>query len=274
MSEPARNFDRTPWQLRIFSKSLKKRQKLDLLLRMAGPQTDDRCLLLTCGDNNGALNYHFRTAGGRWTWADLEAGGIEEMESFLGETVHDVRPDRLPFERGSFDLVVVIDVHEHLDDVESLNSELARVLLSGGRAVVTTPNGNPRLPLARAKRWIGMTPAVYGHVVQGYSLDELESMLERVGLCPERRGAYSRFFTEAVELAINFAYVRLLSSRATGGTEQAPIAPDTEERLRGVEKTYRVYSRFFPLIRLIASLDKLLPGSGGYAVAVAASKPR
>ena len=46
-----------PWQLRLFEKTLKKKQKLDLLERLLGPvRPKDDLLLLTNGDNNGAMN--------------------------------------------------------------------------------------------------------------------------------------------------------------------------------------------------------------------------
>jgi SAM-dependent methyltransferase len=240
---------------------------------MAGNLQSRRCLLLSSGDNNGALNYQFRAAGGRWTWADREAEGIDAMEELLGEKVHLVEVQALPFDDRAFDLVIVIDVHEHLADVEAFNHELARIVAPGGRVLVTTPNGDPTLPLARLKHWLGMTPAAYGHVVQGFSVAELGSMLEKVGLRPEKHGAYSRFFTEAVELAINFTYVKILARQKEDMPKAASIAPNTEERLRQVRKTYRAYSLVYPIVLLISCLDVLIPGSGGYAVAVTASKP-
>jgi SAM-dependent methyltransferase len=262
-----------PWQLQMFEKSLKKRQKVKLLLDLLGPLTDERCLLLTCGDNNGAMNHYFRAAGGRWSWADVEEAGIAAMAQFLGDPVEHARPDALPFPDAVFDRVVVIDVHEHLDRVDPLNQEIARVLDVGGVAVVTTPNGNPRLPVAILKRVIGMTPAEYGHVVQGYDAPELETMLAAQGLRAVGRGAYSRFFTEVAELAINFAYVKVLSRKGRSAVPKGSIAPGSEDQLRRVEKSYRMYSRVYPVLKAFSLLDGLLPGSGGYAVAVAARKP-
>lgn len=262
------------WQLQVFDRSLKKKQKLRLLLGLVGPLEGKRCLLVTCGDNNGALNHHFRAAGGRWTWADLEGQGLGEMSRFLGEPVLQVRADAVPFQSSSFDCVIAVDVHEHLEEVSGFNRELARILSPGGIAAVTTPNGDPRLPVARLKRWTGMSPAVYGHVVQGYLPSELAGMLEEVGLEVEREGAYSRFFTELAELAINFVYVKVLSRRGKSG-EPAPgsIAPDSEEELRAVGRSFRLYSRLYPLVRAFSALDALIPGRGGYAVAVAGRKP-
>ncbi len=240
---------------------------------MAGALGRERCLLLTCGDNPGALNHHLRAAGGEWSWAEMEGDRIPGMEALLGDPVLEARPERLPFEDASFDRVVVIDVHEHLPagELGALNREIARVLVAGGVALLTTPSGDERLPLARVKRWVGMTPEVYGHQVQGYTWEELERMAREVGLEPKARGAYSRFFTEAIELAINVAYVKAFrKGLGPGGGE---IAPASEADLGRVGVAYRLYSAVYPLLHLISRLDRLIPGRGGYAVVVAARKP-
>ena len=132
-----------PWQLRLFDKTLKKKQKVALLARLLGPLgPSERILLLTNGDNNGAMNYVFRDMGGRWTWGECEASSIPEMRQLLGEPVVHCNPDHLDFPDDSFDAVVVIDVHEHLVETAPLNRELFRVVRPGGRAIVTTPNGD------------------------------------------------------------------------------------------------------------------------------------
>src|SRR5215217_2838031 len=126
-----------PWQLQLYQKSLKKQQKIKLMLELLGPLQDQRCLLVTNGDNNGAMNLVLRQAGGQWTWAEMEEGGIPAMEGLLQEPVSHAGPERLPFSSGTFDRVVVIDVHEHLSSVSGLNQEIGRVLAPGGLAVVT-----------------------------------------------------------------------------------------------------------------------------------------
>jgi SAM-dependent methyltransferase len=261
---------RTDWQLDVFRYSLKKQQKLKLLLELLGPLDNERCLLITCGDNPGSLNFHMRASGGEWTWLELEEDAIPQIEQLLGEKVHHGRPDALPFAAGRFHRVVVVDAHEHLDDVEALNREVARVLAPDGAAIVTTPNGDTSLPLARVKRWIGMDPAVYGHRVQGYSTADLEAMMVAAGLRPVAVGAYSRFFTEFAELVINFGYVKVLGRRRKDSPGE--IAPRTADALKSVARSYRIYRGVYPLVRAFASLDVLVRSRGGYAVAVAALK--
>lgn len=261
------------WQLQVFDVSLKKRQKLVMLRELIGPLHDESCLLITNGDNPGSLNYHLRRTGGRWTWCELEVDGIPDVERFLGETVHHGREDALPFADASFARVVVVDVHEHLQRPDALDREIARILAPGGLAVITTPNGDERLPVARLKRLLGMNPAAYGHVVQGFRTEELEERMRAVGLVPERRGAYSRFFTELVELAINFGYVKVLGRRKGAAPPSAgEIAPRNAAQLGSVGGAFRTYKMVFPLIRALSALDALVPGSGGYAVGIAARR--
>jgi SAM-dependent methyltransferase len=185
--EPARDAtDRrtpdTPWQLRMYRKSLKKRQKVEMIAEMLGPLRNEWCLLVTGGDNNGAINHELRSLGGRWAWAEMEPEAVPAMEAFLGESVHAATPSALPFPDALFERVVVIDVHEHVADTRPLNDEIARVLAPGGLSIITTPTGDEGLPVARLKRWIGMHPRAYGHVVQGYTQGQLADMLRAAGL--------------------------------------------------------------------------------------------
>lgn len=263
-----------PWQLQVFDVSLKKRQKLAMLLDFLGPLAGETCLLITSGDNPGSLNWHLARAGGRWTWCELDAHGIPEMEQFLGETVHAGAEDALPFTNAAFSRVVVVDAHEHLERPDALDREVARVVAPGGLVIVTTPNGDERLPVARLKRILGMDPAAYGHIVQGFRSEELEQRMRAVGLVPERRGAYSRFFTEFVELAVNFGYVKVLGRRKGASRPQpGEIAPRSAAQLGSVGGAFRFYRMAFPLIRAVSWLDALVPGRGGYAVGIVARRP-
>jgi SAM-dependent methyltransferase len=257
----------------MYAKSLKKRQKVELLMRLLGPVTGKRCLLISGHDNNGAMNWHFRAAGGKWSWGQVYPQGIDEMAEFLGDPVAHVDIDRFPFADEAFDVVIVIDVHEHFPDLSGINREIRRVLAPGGLGIITTPNGDVRLPVALLKRIVGMGPATYGHVVQGYRVRELQEMFRSVGMRPQAHGGYSRFFTELAELLINFGYVKVLARKkehppVIAGT----IAPTSRKELEAVRKEYRMYSLIYPFMYVFSLCDKLIPGRGGYAVAVSARK--
>lgn len=263
--------DAPPWQLNLFSKSLKKQQKIGLLLKQLRPLTGDRYLLVTNGDNNGALNYHLRASGGRWTWVENEEDGIAQMEELLGEPVLKGDPCNIPVADGAFDVVVSIDVHEHLHDCGEFNRELKRVTKVGGHVIVTTPNGSAWKPVTLLKKLIGMTKEKYGHRVWGYTIRQHERMLSAVGLRPVASGSYSGFFTELIELVINFGYVIVLSRKKTRA-HTGEIAPSTRGKLRAVEKQYRLYSALYPFLLAISKLDYLFAFFTGYAVSVVARR--
>lgn len=260
-----------PWQLQMFRRSLKKQLKLEALLDLMPSLTNQNCLLVTCGDNNGALNWHFRAKGGRWQWADVMAESLQEMNKLLNEPVHHIASTHFPFAEAEFDCVVAIDVLEHLDDDQPFLSELCRVLRPGGQTIVTVPNGDPRLLANRIKWLMGMTPAVYGHTRAGYTVAELSQSIQQVGLNPVGQGGYSRFFTEMMELLINFGYVFVLSRFKKGGMA-GQIAPTTSGELKTHGIAYKFYGLIYPIMYAVSRLDKLLPARTDNAVIVKAIK--
>lgn len=263
-----------PWQLKMFRKSLKKQLKVRALGRHFGPLDGKQCLLLTCGDNNGATNYYLRQMGGRWTWADFEDTCIEEMQGLLQEKVYllDRQEAKLPFPDQCFDLVVSIDVHEHLADPLLVTRELYRVVKDSGRVVVTTPNGNEKKLAVRIKHLVGMTAHAYGHVRVGFDIPDLEQLLTAAHLHPYRASSYSKLFTELIELAINFVYVNVLSKKSKAVVETGTIAPTTHDQLQSVQKSYRLYALAYPLLWTLSQLDRLLFFNRGYAVIVEARR--
>lgn len=93
--------------------------------------------------------------GGGATLVDLAAlgpaSGLEpsplSREKALARSVADVvdgRLEALPFADASFDLMLVLDVIEHLDDPALALRELRRVVAPGGAGIVTVP-AHPRL---------------------------------------------------------------------------------------------------------------------------------
>jgi SAM-dependent methyltransferase len=261
-----------PWQLQMFQRSLKKRQKLDALLKFTGNVSGQKCLLITCGDNNGALNWYFRTCGGEWMWGDVAGENLTEMSEFLGEPVLHAPEDCLPFGDDEFDCAVSIDVLEHLVDDQLFLRELRRVLQPKGRAIVTVPNGDPGLLANRIKHRLGMTPEVYGHTRAGYTVTQLRNSIQQAGLTPVDHGGYSRFFTEMMELVINFGYVFVLT-RKKGDASEGRIAPTSSGESKTHGAAYRFYSLIYPIMHLVSKLDCLLPARTNNAIIVTAHKP-
>ena len=83
---------------------------------------------------------------------------------------------------------------------------------------------------------------------------------------------FSRLFTELLELSINFAYVKIHAPRSKVQIGQGQIAPATDDQLRSMKKTYRLYSLIYPVYWLISRLDVLLARSEGYVVVVVGTR--
>jgi SAM-dependent methyltransferase len=263
----------TPWQLRMFQKTLKKKLRLKALKKHIGHLPEKyECLLVTCGDNNGALNYYLRELGGKWSWADLEKKSLTEMSELLDEEVLHVREDYLPFPEHLFDCVVAIDVHEHLEDPNPFTRELRRVTKNGGDIIVTVPNGDETKLATRIKNAVGMTKEKYGHVREGYNISELRELFRANEIEPCAESSFSKFFTEMLELSINYAYVNVLAKKSKTGVEAGTIAPATKDQIKSVDKTYKLYSFVYPFFWLVSKLDLIFFKSVGYAVMVKGRK--
>jgi ubiquinone/menaquinone biosynthesis C-methylase UbiE len=258
----------TPWQLRLFRRTLKKKLRLSVLKRVLGELNGQTCLLVTCGDNNGAMNHRLRDWGGRWSWADCEQVSIAEISQMLNEEVKHVDPSRLPYADSHFDCVVAIDVHEHVQQPDAFTREMQRILKPGGRAVITVPSGDQEKLVNRLKNAVGMTRDKYGHVRDGFSVLEVEKLMRAVNIEPRQAVTFSRFFTEMIELAINYSYVKKLSKRTVTPVREGTIAPATAEQLRAIRHTYRIYSMIYPLVWLVSQLDWLVWFTSGYVVLV------
>ena len=262
-----------PWQLEMFRKGLKKNLRLKALQRqLLHLESNTRCLLVTCGDNNGAMNYFLRECGGNWHWADLEGQCIPEMTRLLGDPVHLVQAETLPFAADHFDVVVCIDVHEHLDDPEPITREIHRVTSPAGRIIITVPNGDESKLAVRVKHALNMTKEAYGHARVGLTIEELDTLMSSCNIATDFVETYSRFFTEVLELTINFFYVKVLGKSDAAGAEEGEIAPATEEKLEAVSTSYRIYSIIYPVYWLLSKLDVLLTHTEGYCVLIAGSK--
>lgn len=131
-------------------------------------------------------------AGGGFFAAELDRRGFANLtlSDFTATTLAALRERlpaaqlvgadgaRLPFRDGSFDVVISTDVIEHIPEAERHIAEVARVLASGGRYYVKTPNR----PLAGAfYRLRGMRDAYFWHPSM-FSPAELRAAFARHGL--------------------------------------------------------------------------------------------
>lgn len=259
-----------PWQLQMFEKSLKKKQKFNALKSIIDIKEGQRCIDICTGDNTGALSYRLRELGGSWYTGDLEPENQEVMKELLQKDVYLLDAQKLEFDDRFFDRLVTFDVLEHLEDEKPFLAEISRVLKDDGKAYITVPDQSPKLLANKIKNLFGMRPEKYGHKRPGYRKRELIELLESNGFVVTKAITYAKFYTEMVELAINLVYM-LGSKKKKDAEEKQSIAPTSQEKLG---TSYKIYSKLFPLFKLVSKLDKLLVLSQGYNVIVEVVKKK
>jgi SAM-dependent methyltransferase len=105
----------------------------------------ERALDLGCGD--GRLTAELDAA--ELTAADVSPVALARAARRLPDArIVELEPDaELPFDDGSFDLVLCAETIEHVRDVQLLLSEIRRVLRPGGTLALSTPAKLPLGPL-------------------------------------------------------------------------------------------------------------------------------
>jgi len=245
------------WAKALFRRSPLKQRKLAEITAMLGETRERRCLDL--GSDNGVISLLLRERGGSWASGDLTEEAVASIRGLVGDDVHLVRGDRLPFDDAAFDRVVVVDMLEHVGDDGVFARELARVTRPGGTLVVNTPHLK-RTALRRLRHALGQTDEKHGHLRPGYTPARLAEILgDSFALEADR--TYSRFFSEAVDTAIAAVLERL------GKRSSAKGMVVTGHDLSRHRKLFRLWSLLFPPVWALTRLDALVPASGYMLIA-------
>lgn len=255
------------WQLEMFKRSLKKKQRLKMLEKYldkaAGTVLDLEC------DDSGAVSYYLKKDK-KWITVEFEGHDLLSLKNLLENDV--IRSDKngyLCFKDNTFNHILIVDVLEHIpeESLRRLFSEIRRVLKKDGTVYLTVPNGEDRtLWLNNIRSLIGMTPEKYGHFRAGFSLKELEEISKSSGFKVIATDGYSKFFTEALELILNYVYIFVFKKGNTG------IVPSTGEEFKTKVKSNKMHTILYPFLLLISKLDSLLFFGKNYAVFVLLKK--
>ncbi len=258
------------WQLRIAEKSLKKQEKIRAIRDFIEPLDGKTCLEVGC--DKGVLSYHLRKWGGKWTSVDADEENLRITKELVKENVAYTDGRTLDFPGQHFDCIIAIDFLEHIETDQEFIHEMHRTLKDDGTLYITVPHTGKGLILNDVRKWLGFNPEDYGHVREGYSLHDLQEKLDTGGFTVTASITFSRFFSEAIELGINFGYFFLLNRKKHRGGIKGGISPESGDDVSRHAKSLKLYSFIYPVVKTIALLDKLIPFTQGYIVMLSAKK--
>jgi len=161
------------------------RLKFERVRRLMGAYR--RHLDIACGPGTFLGTLGDTIADGRSIGVDLEAGQLAYARSRYGslpaiDGFVAARADALPFADRSFELVTCIELIEHIpiDSAHRLLREIARIMVPGGRLILTTPNyRSPWRLLEPLVSWIGEVDYREEHITR-YTRERLQSLLAAV----------------------------------------------------------------------------------------------
>lgn len=180
-----------------------RRAVIRALLARVGLTPGLRVLDAGCGTGRNMLEF---AALGTVEGVDASPDAIEFCRRRGVPAVRQSEIESLPFDAGSFDLILATDVIEHLRDDRAALNELRRVAASGGRLLATVP----------AYQWLWSRHDVAHHHFRRYTLRGLRERLAATGWTPI---AWS-YFNTALLPAI--AAVRLLGRLQANGDGERP----------------------------------------------------
>ena len=255
------------WALRLFDRSVLKQAKYRQIVAAVGDTTGKRCLDL--GSDNGVISYLLRRRGGSWASADLDRTTVEAIRGLVKEDAHQIDGRRLPFADASFDVVVVVDLFEHVADDAALGREIHRVLRPAGLLVANVPHLKPRSLLRKLRDAMGLTDAWHGHLRPGYSRESLARLLGP-GFAIETARTYSGSFSMAIDTALNGGFHALQGRSAGHSAGKGTVV--TGDLVSKSRKQFALLSALYPALWLVSRMDRLLFLQEGYMLIVRARR--
>jgi SAM-dependent methyltransferase len=155
--------------------------------------------VLEIGTGTGRLLDALRGRGVAAEGVELRQDLIDEARRFFGPLpIQRVTGTTLPFADGSFDVVISLDVFEHIPDSDGHLAEVRRALRSGGSYLIQTPNKWTNI-VFETIRWRSFTRFREDHCSL-HTMSELVARLRRSGFEPRAYDVpvVNAFFREKV----------------------------------------------------------------------------
>ncbi len=198
----------------IFMRSLPLQLKVHELRKAIGSVEGGACL--DTGASNCMVSYHLRRKGEDW---HTVVPGREKAECFkeaLEENVHEMEDGHLPFTEKMFDVVVIDDYLEKIENPHEFVAECHKVLNPDGRLIIHARHAK-RAGLTRlVDKVLGLSPERRGLQRIGFTEPELFGIL-KTGFDVHQVRSYSRFFVSLLESIVAFGELRARKKKGGDG---------------------------------------------------------
>jgi len=122
--------------------------------------------------------------------SDIDRAALETIDRKNLKAVES-SAEKLPLSDSSFDVVLCLELLEHVEDDEAVISEISRVLKTGGVVIFSTPmEKGITLPFAKKENMERLLRS-WGHIRPGYSFDKINQLFKKYHIEIKYR---SRFF--------------------------------------------------------------------------------
>lgn len=101
----------------------------------------------------------------------------------------------LPIKDNRVDVVLCLDLIEHVKEDDKLLKEISRVLKKDGRVILTTPMHNGVSFPFLSKEKIEVTIREWGHLRKGYSLEQIKELFQNNDLVIQKTSKYFNSFS-------------------------------------------------------------------------------
>ncbi|MCF8231323.1 MAG: class I SAM-dependent methyltransferase [Bacteroidales bacterium] len=218
-------FDKTPFLRKLFYRLL------DILLlrtwhvkkeikNWKKSRSNHSANVLDAGSGFGQYSYYLSRAGKNWQikGLDVKVDQVEECNRFFNhfgkDNVHFEYADltRQTEPEETYDLILSVDVMEHIEDDQAVFANLCHYLKKGGMLLISTPSDKGGSDVHEHDE--EGASFIEEHVRDGYNIDEIQDKLRKAGFsATEARYSYGKPGKISWRLTMKYPILMLNTSK-------------------------------------------------------------
>ncbi len=164
------------WQTKLFSVSLRRKNKLKKIKSYLNNVSDLKILEISSGD--AVLSQKLMENHNNWTTVSINEKSSKSLNYYLKNKTEIINNNKIPFSDGEFDLLIIIDCLKNvLDDYEFIQ-ECHRVINNNGWVIISERKKYPGSLVALLQHIFKTKPVSTGAIRNGYTSDQLYRILK------------------------------------------------------------------------------------------------